>query len=35
MFSLVMFSLAYDENECFDLEGDISTLARMAKTDFA
>jgi hypothetical protein len=35
MFSLGMFSLAYDQNDCFDLARDISTLARMAKADFA
>jgi hypothetical protein len=35
MFSLGMFSLAYDQNECFDLARDISTLSRMAKADFA
>jgi hypothetical protein len=34
MFSLGMFSLAYDQNECFNLARDISTLARMAKADF-
>jgi hypothetical protein len=31
MFSLGMFSLAYDQNESFNLARDISTLARMAK----
>ena len=35
MFSLGMFSLAYDQKECFDLARDISTLSRMAKADFA
>jgi hypothetical protein len=30
MLSLVMFSLAYDQNECVNIERDISTLARMA-----
>jgi len=35
MLSLVMFSLAYDQKEYFDLSRDISTLARMSKADFA
>jgi hypothetical protein len=35
MFSLGMFSLAYDQNECFNLVRGISTLSRMAKAVFA
>jgi hypothetical protein len=35
MFSLGMFSLAYDQNECLNLARDISTLVRMAEADFA
>jgi hypothetical protein len=35
MFSLGMFGLAYDQNECFNLARDISTLERMAEADFA